>query len=418
MFNYSKDGVVVSTVLGARTINKEGKYPVKIKVYYQKKPKYYSIGICMTKEEWNKLPDSKSFENRKIKQAIESSFSLVRMNVEALVGKGTFSFNTLNLRLGKATGDTLNSAIRAKIEELKSEDRIGTMQFFKCTLVMVEEVGGKDIPFSAITVEWLQKCEKLWSKTKSVSTIGMHMRNIRTLMNEAKRAGVSKESQYPFGKGLFEIKTGIGRKKGLTKKLLKVISDYKSGNKMTNRYKDFWIFIYEQEASVSEPITQEEAAENTPEKREYTIDELIDMLGPDIECENEAEAEDTSSSEKEDNGEDIFAALDDWTEDDDEEEFSDEIIDMFDKTLEEKGLGDAYFERLERNIKEHEEAQKERELYIDEVKWILLIITTIGLLLAISLRICLMRKVGLYSIRLVVFIPIMTMMKLTVNIPL
>ena len=50
MFNYSKDGVVVSTVLGARTINKEGKYPVKIKGYYQKRPKYDSIGICMTKE--------------------------------------------------------------------------------------------------------------------------------------------------------------------------------------------------------------------------------------------------------------------------------------------------------------------------------------------------------------------------------
>ena len=102
MFNYSKDGVVVSTVLGARTINKEGKYPVKIKGYYQKRPKYDSIGICMTKEEWNKLPDSKSFEYRKIKQAIESCFSLVRMNVEALVEKGIFSFNTLNLRLGKA----------------------------------------------------------------------------------------------------------------------------------------------------------------------------------------------------------------------------------------------------------------------------------------------------------------------------
>lgn len=178
------------------------------------------------------------------------------------------------------------------------------------------------------------------------------------------------------------------------------------------------VVVQEQEASVNEPTTQEDVAENTPEKREYTIDELIDMLGPDIECEDETEVEDTSSPEKEDNGEDIFATLDDWTEDDDEEEFSDEIIDMFDKTLEEKELGDAYFERLERNIKEHEEAQRERELYIDEVKWILLIITTIGLLLAISLRICLMRKVGLYSIRLVVFIPIMTMMKLIVNIPL
>ncbi|WP_288608106.1 hypothetical protein [uncultured Paraprevotella sp.] len=126
------------------------------------------------------------------------------------------------------------------------------------------------------------------------------------------------------------------------------------------------VVVQEQEASVNEPTIQENVAENTPEKREYTIDELIDMLGPDIECEDEAEVEDTSSSEKEDNGEDIFAALDDWDEDDDEE-ISDEIIDMFDKTLEEKGLGDAYFDRLERKLKEHEEAQKERELYIDEV---------------------------------------------------
>ena len=90
------------------------------------------------------------------------------------------------------------------------------------------------------------------------------------------------------------------------------------------------VVVQEQEASVNEPTTQEDVAENTPEKREYTIDELIDMLGPDIECEDETEVEDTSSPEKEDNGEDIFATLDDWTEDDDEEEFSDEIIDMFD----------------------------------------------------------------------------------------
>ena len=127
------------------------------------------------------------------------------------------------------------------------------------------------------------------------------------------------------------------------------------------------VVVQEQEASVNEPTTQEDVAENTPEKREYTIDELIDMLGPDIECEDEAEVEDTSSSEKEDNGEDIFAALDDWNGDDDEEEISDEIIDLFDKTLEAKGLGDAYFDRLERRIREHKEAQKERELYIDAV---------------------------------------------------
>ena len=97
MHNYSKDGIVVSTVLDSRTINKEGKYPVKIKVYYQRKPKYYSTGICMTKQEWEKLPESKSSENRKIKQAIESSFSLVRINVEALAEKG---YNPVNQIVG------------------------------------------------------------------------------------------------------------------------------------------------------------------------------------------------------------------------------------------------------------------------------------------------------------------------------
>ena len=155
-----------------------------------------------------------------------------------------------------------------------------------------------------------------------------------------------------------------------------VVGAKKKSPKKKKAVEEKLIIVQEQESIVNEPIAQEEVTENTPEKREYTIDELIDMLGPDIECEDEAEVEDTSSSEKEDNGEDIFAALDDWNGDDDEEEdwdedddeeISDEIIDMFDKTLEEKGLGDAYFERLERNIKEHEEAQKERELYIDEV---------------------------------------------------
>lgn len=74
MFNYSKDGVVVSTVLGARTINKEGKYPVKIKGYYQKRPKYDSIGICMTKRRMEQAPGSKSFEYRKTNKPLKAVF--------------------------------------------------------------------------------------------------------------------------------------------------------------------------------------------------------------------------------------------------------------------------------------------------------------------------------------------------------
>ena len=61
----------------------------------------------MTKEEWNKLPDSKSFESRKIKQAIESSFSLVRMNIEALVEKRTFSPSIRSIYVFEKQPETL-----------------------------------------------------------------------------------------------------------------------------------------------------------------------------------------------------------------------------------------------------------------------------------------------------------------------
>ena len=148
MYNYSKDGITVYTWLDTRTINADGKYPIKVRVNYQRKPKNYPTGKYLTKEEWESLPTNKSRAYKEIRESIENSFSLVRDNVEFLAERGDFSFELLNTRLGKATGDTLNSAILAKIAELESEERIGTMQFYQCTLKMVEEFAGKNISFS------------------------------------------------------------------------------------------------------------------------------------------------------------------------------------------------------------------------------------------------------------------------------
>ena len=130
------------------------------------------------------------------------------------------------------------------------------------------------------------------------------------------------------------------------------------------------VVVQEQEASVNEPITQEEAAENTPEKREYTIDELIDMLGPDIDCEDDTEfslTEDTSSQEQKYTMEDMLAVLDESIDNDDEECVSDEILDKFDKALEEKGLGDDYFQKKEERLKEMELEHELHEFAIDEM---------------------------------------------------
>lgn len=237
---YSKDGITVQTYFDVRTIKQDGKYPVKIKVY-QKVPRYYPTGISLTRKEWDELSTSKSRAYKEVRENIENSYSWIRDNVKALVELGMFSFELLNIRLGKGIGSTLNDALQAKIDETEV---ISTRNMFKQTLKNIEEFAGKSIQFSSITPEWLRRCEKFWLKTKNNTTIGMHFRNLRIIINDARKAGIIKEAQYPFGKGKYEIPVGQSIKKALSTEQLKAIFSYVCDNDTTERYRDLWLFIY------------------------------------------------------------------------------------------------------------------------------------------------------------------------------
>ena len=239
------NGVVVSVFLDTRTVNKKGTYPVKIKVYFQGKPKYYPTGICMsTKEELEEVLESKSKKNIEIKDIIGKELSRILKNVDILVERGTFSFSNLNNMLGKNIGGTLNEMISAKIKELENEEKFGTSAFYKGTLSLLKRYMKHDVPIKEVTVEWLNGLEKFILKTANQTTVAMNMRNIRATMNIAKQVGVIRESDYPFGRGKYQIKEGSGKKKALNKKQLKAIAEYSDGSMTTEFYRDLWLFIY------------------------------------------------------------------------------------------------------------------------------------------------------------------------------
>lgn len=245
MIKVIKNGVVVSVLLDTRTVNKEGTYPVKIKVYFQGKPKYYPTGICMsTKEELEEVLESKSKKNIEIQDIIGKELSRILKNVDILVERGTFSFSNLNNMLGKNIGGTLNEMISAKIKELENEEKFGTSAFYKGTLSLLKRYMKHDVPINEVTVEWLNGLEKFILKTANQTTVAMNMRNIRATMNIAKQVGVIRESDYPFGRGKYQIKEGSGKKKALNKKQLKVIAEYSDGSMTTEFYRDLWLFIY------------------------------------------------------------------------------------------------------------------------------------------------------------------------------
>ena len=245
MIKVVKNGVVVSVLLDTRTVNKEGTYPVKIKVYFQGKPKYYPTGICMsTKEELEEVLESKSKKNIEIQDIIGKELSRILKNVDILVERGTFSFSNLNNMLGKNIGGTLNEMISAKIKELENEEKFGSSAFYKGTLSLLKRYMKHDVPINEVTVEWLNGLEKFILKTANQTTVAMNMRNIRATMNIAKQVGVIRESDYPFGRGKYQIKEGSGKKKALNKKQLKAIAEYSDGSMTTEFYRDLWLFIY------------------------------------------------------------------------------------------------------------------------------------------------------------------------------
>ena len=245
MYSYAKDRVTVVSVLDKRRLNKEGKYPVKIRVGYNRVQKYYTTSKTLTEDEWDKLPSTRLRHLVDIREDIQASFALIRDYVKDLTNAGDFSFSALNIRLNGAVTNTINEAFRINIERLKSEERYGSMRVFRCALRTFERFAGDNIPFAAVTPQWLRKYE-LHERNRGIrqTTISIQLGQLRTIFAEAKRLGVVKPSADPFSNGQYTIQSGEGRKLALTLSQIKMFANY-SGNKTLEHYRDLWMFIYQ-----------------------------------------------------------------------------------------------------------------------------------------------------------------------------
>ncbi|GHU16527.1 integrase [Betaproteobacteria bacterium] len=245
MFKYSKDGVSVLTVQDTRKKKLSGLFPIKIQVVYNRVQRYYSTGKELSVEDWKILPNTKSTKLVTIRADIKNSFDKVQSAVHKFVEDGDFSFEALNAFLGKCVTDTINIAFENKMQALMENNQVGSYLYYKCTLTSIERFAGKHIQITSITVDWLKRYEKhLLSIGNSYTTVGMNCRAVRCIINEARKVGIIKENQYPFGHGKYEIPTGQGRNMALNIQQIKSIITYSDGREATEKYRDMWFFSY------------------------------------------------------------------------------------------------------------------------------------------------------------------------------
>jgi integrase len=245
MLTYSKDGLTIAISHDTRRALLDGTFPVKIRATYNRKIKYYATGKSLTSQEWSILWTTRNKELSSIRKDIENSFDIIKEAAEELLYAGDFSFERLNVRLRHSSEVTINGLFRERVEELKRLGRMSNADIHFNTLSGIERFDGRAIPLERITPRWLTRYSaSLADEGKAQTTIAIHLRTLRSVVNQAIKDGLMRPSDYPFGRGKFEIQEGEGRKLALSIEQIGQIANYDDGDPLTYRYRDMWLFIY------------------------------------------------------------------------------------------------------------------------------------------------------------------------------
>lgn len=247
--------ITTSIYLDKRRATILGKYPVKIRVTFNRISRLYKTGFEFSVKEFDKIfdPKTRTEELRKTKTDIEQ----YKINADEIISKLVrFSFDEFaNMYLKRiiiSQTDAPTKVIEAfelKIKELKEEQRIGTAEGYYYTMIsLLKFNNGKNLYFSEVNVNFLKKYGQ-WQKASgnSDTTIGIYLRNLKALYNEAITNKIVLAENYPFGakkNGLYEIPTSANNKKALSKAELKKLFDYEPVSTQEEQYRGLWIFSY------------------------------------------------------------------------------------------------------------------------------------------------------------------------------
>jgi len=162
-----------------------------------------------------------------------------------------FSFKEFEAKFKNTSSDRrdLIRVFKEYIDSLYKEDRIKTSFSYANARNSLKEYmkfrKRKNISFDDITPRWLSEYENwMLANGKSISTVGVYTRSLRTIINIAIDEGNLKREFYPFGKRKYQIPASQNVKKALTIQEIKKIVDYIPKNQAEEKAKDLWMFSY------------------------------------------------------------------------------------------------------------------------------------------------------------------------------
>jgi integrase/recombinase XerD len=219
----------IKLLLKENKINNNGEIPLYIRIIKNRKTKFISLRIFLTKEQWdptqsrvvkhknkvrlNNLISQKVAEANKIAMEMEITNKYVSSNriKEKIMGKTSVSFTDFA------------STYR---DNFKKENKIGTYRKVKAVLQKLDEyTKSKNLTFGEIDVQFLKDYEKYLRDTlgNSQNTIHANIKIFRKLFNDAIREDLIEPQLNPFFK--YQLKIEKTTKEYLTDDELQKIED-------------------------------------------------------------------------------------------------------------------------------------------------------------------------------------------------
>lgn len=240
--------VSTTTILDTRRAKQNGLYPIKVRITFERKQRYYSLPrkYDSTKENFKRI----MFGERLSTEAKEFKLKIgdfEKKAIEIIDSMPLFTWHIFEklYHTDRITKDTVTLAFEDYVKQLKASGRIGTAVSYECSQKSLNKFSS-ETKFIDISPDFLQRYEKwMLEEGNSITTVGIYLRSLRTLFNILINDGTLAKEYYPFGKRKYEIPTSNNIKKSLTLKDIEAIYKYKpEPGSMTERSRDYWFFIY------------------------------------------------------------------------------------------------------------------------------------------------------------------------------
>ncbi|AKQ45800.1 hypothetical protein TH63_09335 [Rufibacter radiotolerans] len=260
----------VSIVQDTRRAKKDGKFPVKIRVIYNRKAKDFPTRHSLTADDFGKALSAKP--GKKLEETGIELNALKGKALGIIETLSVFSFEAFTKRFrDNLAKDDVFDAFVAKVSLFMAEGQVGTAKNYETALVSLlsfmkqkpsssgkgmslEKIKAdraaiiaerKPMAFSEVTPDFLRRYDKwMVQNGKSATTVSMYLRTLRTLFNEAMAEGNVHPDLYPFGKRKYQVPASRNIKKALSKHDLKKIFEYQPKSDSEARARDYWWFSY------------------------------------------------------------------------------------------------------------------------------------------------------------------------------